>query len=124
MIIGIGIDMIEVDRVQTKVERHAAFKESIFSRDEIDWCEKQANKRENYAARFAAKEAFLKATGQGLALGYELSNIEVINDELGKPSIRLGGVYQQEAIRRNWNRIHVTLSHLREMACAVVIIEQ
>jgi holo-[acyl-carrier protein] synthase len=124
MIVGIGIDMIEVDRVQTKVERHAAFRESIFSRDEIAWCEKQANKGENYAARFAAKEAFLKATGQGLTLGYELSNIEVINDELGKPSIRLGGVYQEEAIKRNWNCIHVTLSHLKHMACAVVIIEQ
>ena len=124
MIVGIGIDMIEVDRVQTKVERNAAFREAVYSPEEIAWCEKQANKGENYAARFAAKEAFLKATGHGLALGYELSKIEVINDESGRPSIRLGGVYQQEASKNNWNHIHVTLSHLKQIACAVVIIEQ
>ncbi|MGC3948603.1 MAG: holo-ACP synthase [Chryseolinea sp.] len=124
MIVGIGIDMIEVDRVQTKIEKNEAFKTSVFSRDEIEWCENQANKGENYAARFAAKEAFLKATGHGLLLGYELSKIEVVNEASGKPSLRLSGVYQEEAIKNNWNRIHVTLSHLKSTACAVVIIEQ
>ncbi|MEJ1237671.1 holo-ACP synthase [Chryseolinea sp. T2] len=124
MIIGIGIDLIEVDRVQTKISRNEAFKNTVFSREEIDWCEKQTNKGENYAARFAAKEAFLKATGRGLSMGYELSNIEVVNDAIGKPSIRLAGAYKEEAAKCNWNHIHVTLSHLRETACAVVIIEQ
>lgn len=124
MIIGIGIDMVEVERVGTKVDRSDAFRDAVFSGEEVAWCERQTNKAENYAARFAAKEAFLKATGRGLALGYELNNIEVINDVSGKPSIRLKGVYQEEAARNNWNSIHVTLSHLREIACAVVIIEQ
>jgi len=124
MIVGIGIDMIEVDRVQAKIDRNDAFRNSVFSKEEIDWCEKQANKGENYAARFAAKEAFLKATGRGLLLGIELSNIEIVNDAAGKPSLRLNGVFREEAQKCNWNRIHVTLSHLKATACAVVIIEQ
>ena len=124
MIVGIGIDMIEVDRVQAKIDRNDAFKNSVFSQEEIDWCEKQANKNENYAARFAVKEAFLKATGRGLLLGTELSHIEVVNDAAGKPSLRLHGVFKEEAQKCNWNRIHVTMSHLKIMACAVVIIEQ
>jgi len=124
MIIGIGIDMIEVDRVEAKIRKNVAFRDTVFSSGEISWCEQQLHKAENYAARFAAKEAFLKATGRGLALGYELSHIEVFNDEAGRPSIRLSGVYAQEAQMNNWNRIHVSLSHLKQMACAVVIIEQ
>lgn len=124
MILGVGIDMIEVDRVREKIERNVAFRDAIFSAEEIDWCERQVNKAENYAARFAAKEAFLKATGRGLALGYELSDIQIINDAWGRPSVHLRGVYQEEAEKSNWNRIHVTLSHLKQTACAVVIIEQ
>ena len=124
MIVGIGIDMIEVDRVLKKVRRNTAFRDAVFSTHEIAWCEKQANKGENYAARFAAKEAFLKATGRGLALGYGLSNIEVVNDPSGRPLIQLHGIYQEEASKCNWTRIYVTLSHLKQMACAVVIIEQ
>jgi len=124
MIVGIGIDMIEVERVQAKIARNAAFRDAVFSPAEIGWCEQQKNKGENYAARFAAKEAFLKATGQGLALGYELSLIEVIHDAGGRPTLQLTGMYAQEAVRNNWNRIHLSLSHLKEVACAVVIIEQ
>ena len=124
MILGIGIDLIEVDRVREKIERNEAFKTTVFSVEEIAWCERQANRAENYAARFAAKEAFLKATGRGLALGYELANIEIINDPSGRPVMRLAGVYLDEASKSNWNHIHVSLSHLRQTACAVVIIEQ
>lgn len=124
MIIGVGIDMIEVDRVREKLARNDRFRDTVFSAGEIAFCEKQANAGENYAARFAAKEAFLKATGRGLSMGYELSRIEVVNDEAGRPLLRLGGIYGDEAEKNNWNRIHVTLSHLKSVACAVVIIEQ
>lgn len=124
MIVGVGIDMIEVERVQSKIDRNPSFRDAVFSPNEIAWCEQQANKRESYAARFAAKEAFLKATGQGLSLGYELQDIEVLSESSGRPFIRLNGVYKEEASKKNWNRIHVTLSHLQQIACAVVIIEQ
>jgi holo-[acyl-carrier protein] synthase len=124
MIIGVGIDMIEVDRVTEKISRDQGFREKIFSVSEILFCESKVNSGENYAARFAAKEAFLKATGQGLAMGYNLSDIEVISDTNGKPSLVLNGTFKQLASERNWNKIYVSLSHLKSVACAVVIIEE
>jgi holo-[acyl-carrier protein] synthase len=123
MIIGVGIDMIEVDRVMEKISKNNGFKEKVFSQREIDFCEAN-RKSENYAARFAAKEAFLKATGLGLLLGNDLSKIEIVNDVNGKPSINLDGNFKKEAEQNSWNKIHLSLSHLQQIACAVVIIEQ
>ena len=123
MIVGIGIDMIEVSRVLEKIEKNNGFKERIFSPGEIEFCESN-RKAENYAARFAAKEAFLKATGLGLMLGYDLSKIEVVNDSNGKPGINLMEDFKVQAEKNGWNIIHLSLSHLQEIACAVVIIER
>ncbi len=123
MIIGVGIDMIEVDRVMEKINKNNGFKEKVFSQNEIDFCEAN-RKSENYAARFAAKEAFLKATGLGLLLGNDLSKIEIVNDVNGKPSITLNGNFKKEAEQNSWNKIHLSLSHLQQVACAVVIIER
>ncbi|HEX6892948.1 MAG TPA: holo-ACP synthase [Chryseolinea sp.] len=124
MIVGVGIDMIEVDRVAEKINKDQGFRERIFSPNEIHFCESKVNSSENYAARFAAKEAFLKATGLGLGLGYNISDIEVITDTNGKPSLVLNGTFKQKATESNWNKIYVSLSHLKSIACAVVIIEQ
>jgi holo-[acyl-carrier protein] synthase len=124
MIVGVGIDMIEVSRVLEKIDKNNAFKEKIFSENEIEFCESKTNKGENYAARFAAKEAFLKATGLGLTLGYALAEIEVLNDDYGKPSLNLHGNFKAKALQNNWNKIHLSVSHLQTIACAVVIIEQ
>jgi holo-[acyl-carrier protein] synthase len=123
MIIGIGIDMIEVERIDTRINRNNGFKEKIFSPDEITYCESQTNKAENYAARFAAKEAFLKAIGTGLTVSYELHEIEVIVNEAGKPSIMLSGGFKELSVAGNWNNIYLSISHLRAIACAVVIVE-
>jgi holo-[acyl-carrier protein] synthase len=123
MIVGVGIDMIEVDRVMEKVGRNNGFKEKVFSKNEIEFCDSN-RKSENYAARFAAKEAFLKATGFGLLLGNDLSQIEIISDANGKPSINLTGEFKQQADKNGWTKIHVSLSHLQQVACAVVIIER
>lgn len=123
MIIGVGIDMIEVDRVMSKVTKDNGFRELVFSKKEIEFCESNL-KSENYAGRFAAKEAFLKATGWGLLLGNNLCDIEIENDEFGKPSIRLSGEFKQKAEDNSWNKIHVSISHLKQIACAVVIIER
>lgn len=124
MIIGVGIDMIEVDRVMEKISKDRGFKEKVFSEVEISYCESKANCGENYAARFAAKEAFLKATGQGLTLGYNLSDIEIVSDGNSRPSLVLKGHFVQKASECNWNKVHVSLSHLKTVACAVVVIEQ
>jgi holo-[acyl-carrier protein] synthase len=123
MIIGIGIDMIEVARVGEKVAKESGFREKVFSERECAFCELRRDKDQNYAARFAAKEAFLKATGKGLTLGFDLHHIEVINDSLGKPEISLQGNFKTLAQENGWNKIHLSLSHVQAMACAVVIIE-
>lgn len=123
MIVGVGIDMIEVHRVMEKIDKHNGFKEKVFSAGEIQFCE--ANRRaENYAARFAAKEAFLKATGLGLLLGNDLCNIEIVSDANGKPEINLVGSFKAHFDENGWSKIYVSLSHLQEVACAVVIIER
>jgi len=124
MIIGVGIDMIEVDRVADKINRHHGFREKVFSANEIHFCESKPNNAENYAARFAAKEAFLKATGHGMTLGYNLTDIEVVTDANGKPSLMLNGTFKEKASEYNWNKIYVSLSHLKSVACAVVVIEE
>jgi holo-[acyl-carrier protein] synthase len=123
MIIGVGIDMIEVDRVMAKVNKDNGFREMVFSKNEIDFCESNL-RSENYAGRFAAKEAFLKATGWGLLLGNNLCDIEIENDAHGKPSVRLNGTFREKAEENSWDKIHVSISHLKEIACAVVIIEK
>lgn len=124
MILGLGIDMIEVSRVEIKINKENGFRESIFSVQEINFCEAKANKFEHYAARFAAKEAFLKATGFGLTLGYALNDIEVSNDVNGKPMLILSGDFKVQADKHKWNKLHVSLTHLKDVASAVVIIEQ
>jgi len=124
MILGTGIDMIEVQRVADKVGKDNGFKEKIFSPGEIKYCEGMADSAQHFAARFAAKEAFLKAAGGGLTLGYDLKDVEVINDTLGKPELVLTGNYKALAVERGWNKIHVSLSHVQAMACAIVIIEK
>jgi holo-[acyl-carrier protein] synthase len=124
MIIGVGIDMIEVERVAGKVRKDNGFKEKVFSEAEINHCERMAISSQHYAARFAAKEAFLKAAGGGLTLGYDLNEIEVLNDESGKPQIVLKGKFKLLAVQNGWNKLNVSLSHVQAMACAVVIIEQ
>jgi holo-[acyl-carrier protein] synthase len=124
MIIGTGIDITEVNRVADKIARGNGFVQKVFSKAEIEFCESKKNKHENYAVRFAAKEAFLKATGFGLTLGYDLCDIEVVNDPLGKPAILLHGNFKEQGEKKGWNKIHVSLSHVQAMACAVVIIEQ
>lgn len=124
MIIGTGIDIIEVDRVAEKLGKENGFREKVFSENEIAFCENKVNKAEHYAARFAAKEAFLKATGKGLLETYDLFEIEVASDDSGKPFIRLTGALATRASENRWKKIHVSLSHLKTMACAVVIIEE
>jgi holo-[acyl-carrier protein] synthase len=124
MIFGIGTDLIEVERVADKMEKKHGFKELVFSADEIIYCEARTYKYEHYAARFAAKEAFLKAMGTGWRNGTAFNEIEIYNDEEGKPEIRFHGLTAKTIADLKLGRIFVSLSHLKTMACAMVIIVQ
>lgn len=123
MIKGIGIDLIDVERVADRVGRNEGFREMVFSAAEIGYCETKGKKYEHYAARYAAKEAFFKALGTGWVNDTAYHEVEVYNDEAGKPGIKLLGK-TAEALS-SWGAISiiVSLTHLNTMAAAVVIIE-
>ena len=123
MIFGIGTDLIEVERVAEKMEKKAGFKALVFSADEIIYCEARTFKYEHYAARFVAKEAFLKAIGTGWRNGTAFNEIEIYNDEEGKPEIRFHGLTASTIADLKLGKIFVSLSHLKTMACAMVVIE-
>ena len=124
MIAGLGTDMIEVERVATKMMKGTGFKELVFSNNEIAYCEVKANKFEHYAARFAAKEAFFKALGTGWLNGTAFNEIEIINDEKGKPYFNFLGATAILIETLNLKNIAVSLTHLKTIASAIVIIEK
>ena len=124
MIYGIGIDMIEVERVQHNINRNAGFKEMIFSPAEIEYCESSVNKYERFAARFAAKEAFFKALGSGWAEGTQFNEVQVLPAANGKPELVLNGRTKETVSALGRLFFSVSLSHLKNIATAIVIIEQ
>ena len=121
---GVGIDMIEVERIAKSINNESGFREMVFSKTEIAYCESKANKFEHYAARFAAKEAFFKALGTGWAENTLFSEVEIINNEEGKPGITLSGNTLKTINEMDIKKILVSLSHLKTMASAVVIVEK
>ena len=124
MIAGIGIDIIEVDRIAEKIEKNSGFKELVFSANEIAYCESKAHKNEHYAARFAAKEAFFKALGTGWLNGTSFNEVEITNDEHGKPSIALLGETSHVVNALRLANIMVSLTHIKTTASAIVVIEK
>lgn len=124
MTFGVGIDMIEVERVASGINKESGFREMIFSEAEIAYCESKKNKFEHYAARFAAKEAFFKALGTGWVENTLFNEVEVINNADGKPEIRLLGSTLSTVDARGITKILVSLSHIKETASAVVILEK
>jgi holo-[acyl-carrier protein] synthase len=122
MIIGIGTDIAEVHRIAKSIEK-SGFMEKVFSKAEIAYCEKKANKAENFTARFAAKEAFFKALGTGWRGGMSFSEVEVWNDELGKPTLNIIGQTAEIIKDKNIKTIHISLSHIKDLAMATVVLE-
>src|ERR1700731_3199466 len=94
MISGVGIDIVEVERMAASINKGNGFREMIFSKTEIAYCELKKNRFEHYAARFAAKEAFFKALGTGWIENTLFNEVEIINNIDGKPEIHLSGSTQ------------------------------
>ena len=119
---GIGIDICEVKRFDTyKEDDH--FLKKIFTEKEIDYCKKKRTASQNYAARFAVKEAFAKALGTGFRGGIAFSEIEVLKDNLGKPEIILHGKTKLEYEKLTLSKIHVSISHEKTHAIGMVMLE-
>ena len=125
-IFGIGTDIVNIKRMDVSLKRNGdKFKNNIFSKNEISYCEKKKNSAAYYAKRFAAKEALSKALGTGIRKGINFKNIEITNDNFGKPSIELKGTtaaFLKKKIKAKKYSIHLSLSDDIPWAQATVII--
>ena len=124
MIVGTGIDIAEVARIRQSIERYGQrFLERIFTAGEIGYCDSKANRFERYAARFAAKEAAMKALGTGWNHGVRWRDCEVARLPGGRPTIQFHGKAAEFAAKLGARNAALSLSHTQEQAIAQVILE-
>jgi len=124
MILGVGLDVVETERVVRVLAAHGhRFEERVYTPAERAECAQRADRAEALAARFAAKEAFFKALGTGWVRGLSLRQVEVVGKQGARPALRLAGAAAAYARRMRVRKIHVTLSHQPGLAAAVVILE-
>lgn len=123
MIVGIGTDIIEIKRISTQLTQDPEFKHSLFTKNEISYCESKKSWDQNFAGRYVAKEAFFKALGTGWRNGMSYTDIEIINDELGKPEITVSNKTKVYCKEQGITTIFVSISHTKEYATAFVVIE-
>jgi holo-[acyl-carrier protein] synthase len=124
MVLGLGSDVIEIARIATSIDRFGdRFLRRVFTTDEIAYCLRKKNAAESFAARFAAKEAGAKALGTGISHGVSWPEIEVRREASGRPTLHWSGRAQELAARLGVRRSSVSLTHSRELAMAVVVIE-
>jgi holo-[acyl-carrier protein] synthase len=125
VIVGLGTDLAEVDRIQRAIERHGPrFVERVYTPGEIAYVERRkAGRFERYAARFAAKEAAMKAIGTGWRRGVRWRDFETANLPSGKPTLRFHGVAAAIAEKLGVRHVSLSLTHTAVQALAVVILE-
>ncbi|HEY4843733.1 MAG TPA: holo-[acyl-carrier-protein] synthase [Terriglobales bacterium] len=124
MIIGTGVDIAEVARIRESIERFGdRFLHRVFTEGEIDYCQRRANRFESYAARFAAKEAGMKALGTGWSHGVRWRDIEVVRPKGQRPTIQFHGEAAGIAAKIGTKNIALSITHTSEQALAHVILE-
>ena len=124
MIIGTGVDLVEIERVKQLLDRYGDhFRRRVYTPGEVKYCETFRYKAERYAARFAAKEAAFKALGTGWRKGVRWIDVEVIRRPGGRPSLQLYGRASDMAAELCVDRIALSLSHVNNYAVAQVIFE-
>ncbi|RNC67831.1 MAG: holo-[acyl-carrier-protein] synthase [Desulfuromonadales bacterium] len=125
MIFGTGIDIVDITRFdRLLMDGNSRLFRRLFTPDEIEYCAAKARSSQHYALRFAAKEAFLKACGLGLREGMTWHDVEIVNDSLGKPELKLHGKAQQLFADQNLTKSFVSLSHDGVYAVAMVVLER
>jgi holo-[acyl-carrier protein] synthase len=124
MIVGTGIDIAEVPRIAESIERFGdRFLRRVFTEGEIRYCESKANRSERYAARFAAKEAAMKALGTGWSHGVRWRDVEICRHPGGRPTIQFHGKAAEFAAKLGAVHVALSLSHTAAQAIAQVILE-
>ena len=124
MVLGMGTDLIETRRLQQSIDRFGdRFLERIFTDGEIAYCKRKKNAAESFAARFAAKEAAAKALGTGISFGVNWKEFEVKREPSGKPTLAFSGRAAELARAMGVRRVQLSLTHSRDLAMAVVLVE-
>jgi len=124
MIVGTGIDIAEVPRIAESIQRFGdRFITRIFTEGEIRYCDSKANRIERYAARFAAKEAAMKALGTGWNRGVTWRDVEVSRQPGSRPTIVFHGKAAEFAEKLNTKHVSLSLTHTKDFAMAQVILE-
>tara|TARA_B110000467_G_C17796899_1_gene202985 strand:+ start:52 stop:438 length:387 start_codon:yes stop_codon:yes gene_type:complete len=124
-IYGLGIDIINIERFKNVLLKKKSLKKRIFTTKEITYCSKKKNNISCFAMRFAAKEAFSKALGTGISKGISFNEIEISNNKIGKPSIKLKGVtlkIVQKILKKRLFKIVLSISDDKPFAVASVIL--
>jgi holo-[acyl-carrier protein] synthase len=123
LVAGIGTDIVEIARLETSLARTREFASRVFTLGERRYCQSRARPGEHFAARFAAKEAFLKAVGRGILEGIPLAEIEVVREGDGAPRLQLGAAAERALKAAGASRALVTLSHAGGCAVAFVLVQ-
>src|SRR5580698_6288984 len=124
MIVGSGIDLVEIGRIQHSVDRFGArFLDRVFTRAEQAYCAGKRMSAESFAARFAAKEAAAKALGTGISRGVSWLELEVVREPSGRPTLQLSGRAAAIAAQLGVARVSLSLTHSRDLSLAVVVME-
>ncbi len=123
MIVGNGVDILEVDRMRDAIERWGdRLLERVFTKNEIEYSRKKRNFAQHLAARFCAKEALSKAIGGGTDKHLRWTDVEILNDKNGKPKVKLFGPAKRLAQEEKIGGVMVSISHTKELACANAIL--
>jgi holo-[acyl-carrier protein] synthase len=123
MIIGIGVDIVDLNSFTESFHKSNRFIQRVFTKYEIAYCESKHNKYQHFAARFAAKEAVMKAIGTGWDKGVQWKHIEVLNLENGRPVFRFNGKIKEMMDTNCVNICHISISHSETQAIAFVVLE-
>lgn len=123
MVVGIGIDLIEPERISPNIHSDDYLR-NIFTEAEIASCGNLVNSAERFAGKFATKEAFMKAIGTGVSRGILFTQIEVLNHETGQPYVRATAEAKRRLEELGVTNVHVSITHTKSVAAAVVILEK
>jgi holo-[acyl-carrier protein] synthase len=124
VILGLGIDVLEVARMERDLKDKDGLADNLFTPSEIAYCRSKRYPAQHFAARFTAKEALFKALGTGQRGTMAFQQIEILNDDQGKPRVTLSGKVKEVSDNLGVERVHVSMSHTKEYAVAVIVLEK
>ena|ERR1039458_6100285 len=124
MVVGVGTDLMEIARIHQSIDRFGErFLRRVFTAREIQYCQRKKNAAESFAARFAAKEAGAKALGTDISRGVSWLELEVSREPGGRPTLELSGRAAERAREIGVASVSLSLTHSKDIALAVVVME-